>query len=116
MNSKFIELFKNEEIVKKLEAVKDQDEMISIFQEAGLNDEEIVEVMKTPMDKYLQDAGVELGEEDLEDVSGGSLWGIIKGGVKIIKKTWDVCRDTCWGGSNTKMAKGIIKFWTGIKL
>ena len=58
------------------------------------------------------DADGELNEDELQAVAGGSLWGIVKGGAKLLKGAWNWAKEMQDKNSNTyKATKQIVDFW-----
>lgn len=97
-------LFGNEEFVAKFNAVGDPDEIKALFKEYGveISDEDLISLIKESVG---EPAETELGEDALDDVSGG----VVATLAKILAGTWAFAVKTY--GSPENAVREIGLFW-----
>ena len=105
MNEKISVLLNNEEFAAKL-ASTDTAEMKALFAAYGveMTDEEVLEFVQTAVEA--DNGQIPLNEDDLENVTGGSL---VSMALKALGWTWKFAVKTY--GSEEEAAKGIISYW-----
>lgn len=102
--NKIKELFNNEEFVKKFQALEEIERLGDLFKEfnTDLTDEEVSDFVKAAI---VTKQGDELGEDDLETVSGGLGWG-------AVAATWSFAV-SYWGGTKEACA-ATYSFWRDV--
>lgn len=100
--AKIKDLFGNEAFLEKFNAVEDHEKLGDVFKEFGveLTEEELSDLIKTSLNH------AQLSADDLENVSGGGVIGVLTG---VLKFTWDCAVDHY--GSPKKAVREIGLFW-----
>ncbi len=112
---KYSEIMKDEAVVEEFGKIQNIEEARAFFRDRGLNasDEELDGVLKA-MEEFSKNPDLnvdEIGDEDLEQVSGGGALSFL---YKVAKNTWKVgtwiAGKLVYGNTSTAQ-KEIIAYW-----